>query len=189
MYSHVYRHCGMRVKVCDTVCMKYRGSGKTLSKTQLVLRAAGAVVAVEVAGSIGALFTAPAVGSWYADIAKSSLTPPSWVFGPVWTILFALMGLALFLVWRKWRAGASAARAGLFAFAVQMVFNVLWSYFFFGLANPLLALGDIVLLWLAILATIYTFAKVSKPAAWLLAPYILWVSFAAYLNYTIVMLN
>jgi len=115
------------------------------------------------------------------------LNPPAWIFGPVWTTLFLLMGYALYLVWRD-ESGKSKCLAH-WAFGIQMVLNTLWSIIFFGLHSPSGALVEIIFLWLAILATVIAFAKISKPAAWLLAPYLLWASFAAYLNYLIWILN
>ncbi|WP_292517064.1 TspO/MBR family protein [Methanoculleus sp.] len=155
------------------------------------VQAARFLVAVGVcllAALIGSLFTTPAVPTWYAALAKPDLNPPAWVFGPVWTVLYILMGIALYLVWSKgWgRKGVQVAMA---IFAVQLVLNVLWSYLFFGLQAPFFALIEIVLLWVAILMTVVTFYRVSVPAAVLLVPYLLWVTFAAYLNYGIYVLN
>lgn len=138
----------------------------------------------ELAGIIGSVFTMPSVTSWYVGIAKPAFNPPAWVFGPVWTTLFALMGIAAFLVWRKGLKRRDV-KIVLGIFIGQLVLNTLWSIIFFGLHSPGGALVEIAFLWLAIVATIITFARVSKPAAWILAPYILWVSFAAYLNYAI----
>lgn len=163
-----------------------------------------AIAISEMAGVIGAFSTTPAVQSnWYAELVKPALNPPAWVFGPVWTTLFALMGISLFIIWRQhpyilenvrmlrvWRLAIGV-------FFIQLFLNTLWSIIFFGstsltingLNNIGIALIEIVFLWLAILATIIAFARVSKPAAWLLVPYILWVSFAMYLNYAIWVLN
>lgn len=147
-----------------------------------------AIVVAELAGVIGSIFTTPAIASWYTSLIKPSLNPPSWVFAPVWTTLFALMGVAAFFVWRKgW--GRKEVKIALAIFIVQLTLNTLWSIIFFGLHSPGAAFFEIILLWLAIIVTIIAFAKISKLAAWLLAPYIIWVSFAAYLNYSIWMLN
>ncbi|PIT92830.1 MAG: TspO protein [Candidatus Harrisonbacteria bacterium CG10_big_fil_rev_8_21_14_0_10_42_17] len=141
------------------------------------------------AGVIGSFFTAPAVQSvWYIELVKPALNPPSWIFGPVWTTLFALMGITAFLVWKK-GLDRRDVKIALGIFLGQLVLNTLWSIIFFDLHSPGGALIEIVFLWLAILATIIAFAKISKPAAWLLVPYILWVSFAMYLNYAIWVLN
>lgn len=142
----------------------------------------------QLAGGIGALFTGPAIPGWYSQLAKPSFTPPAWLFGPAWTTLFLLMGIALFLVWRS-RAKLPLARAAYVTFGVQLALNVLWSALFFGLGQPLWAFGEIAVLWVAIAATMLTFARVSKPAAWLLAPYLGWVTFAACLNYAIAVAN
>jgi len=143
-----------------------------------------AVICVEFAGIIGAAFTVPAIPAWYALLPKPALTPPSWVFGPAWTLLFALMGIAVYMVLSKGWARREVKVAFGF-FSGQLVLNVLWSALFFGMRNPGAAFIEITVLWLAILATIVSFARISKTAAWFLAPYILWVSFAAYLNYAI----
>ena len=139
------------------------------------------------AGALGSLFTAPAIGSWYTELVKPVGNPPSWVFGPVWTTLYILMGIALYLVWVS--GASNAKKSAIKLFAVQLILNAVWSPVFFGLQNVGAALVVIVLLWLAILATIITFAKISKTAAWLLVPYILWVSYATYLNASIYVLN
>ena len=146
------------------------------------------IVVSQLAGIIGAFFTTPSIASWYATLSKPALNPPAWVFGPVWTTLFALMGIAAFLVWKKGLERRDVKKA-LGIFIGQLCLNTLWSIIFFGLHNPGMAFIEIIFLWLAILSTIITFAKISKPAAWLLVPYILWVSFAGYLNYSIWILN
>lgn len=147
-----------------------------------------AIIISELAGIIGSLFTAPSIAGWYATLTKPALNPPSWIFGPVWTTLFALMGIAAFLVWKK-GLDRKDVRIALSIFIGQLALNMLWSIIFFGSQSPEAAFVEIIFLWLAILATITVFAKISKPAAWLLLPYILWVSFAAYLNYSIWILN
>ncbi len=183
-----------------------------------------AIVVSEMAGIIGSLFTTPSIAGWYAAIVKPALNPPAWVFGPVWTTLFALMGIAAFLIWREYDKLTLSEVEGLVKrkkqikialgiFLGQLMLNTFWSIIFFGLHSPGGAFVEIVFLWLAILATIIAFAKISPPSrkatdgqgnpavhpgraffvsngAWLLLlPYILWVSFAAYLNYAIWMLN
>lgn len=148
-----------------------------------------AIAVSETAGVIGAIFTTPSIQSgWYAELVKPAINPPSWVFGPVWITLFALMGLAVWLVWKQGFENPEVKRA-LVLFDIQLVLNVLWSILFFGLRSPGYALIEIIFLWFAILATIIVFAKISKPAMWLLLPYIIWVSFAVYLNYMIWTLN
>ncbi|HBK33459.1 TPA: hypothetical protein DEP34_01865 [Candidatus Uhrbacteria bacterium] len=147
-----------------------------------------AIVVSELAGIIGSVFTTPSIAGWYAGIVKPALNPPAWVFGPVWTTLFALMGITAFLVWKK-GLDRRDVKIALGIFLGQLVLNTLWSIIFFGLRSPGGALIEIIFLWLAILAMIVAFAKISKPAMWLLLPYILWVSFAGYLNYSIWQLN
>jgi len=147
-----------------------------------------AIVVAELAGAIGAIFTIPAIPTWYATLIKSPLNPPSWVFAPVWNILFILMGIAAFLVWKK-GLNKKEVRVALIVFLVQLILNALWSVIFFGLHNPGAAFLEIIVLWLAILATIITFYKVSRGAAYLLIPYILWVTFAGYLTFSVWNLN
>ncbi len=148
----------------------------------------GFILISQGAGVIGSLFTAPAIEGWYATLLKPELTPPDWIFAPVWTTLFFLMGIAVFLVWRReWERREVKIALGFFLF--QLVLNTLWSVIFFGLQSPGGAFIEILALWLAIAATIWAFAPISRVATWLLTPYILWVSFAAYLNYAIWMLN
>lgn len=145
----------------------------------------GFIALSEAAGIIGSIFTAPSIAGWYATLIKPEIAPPNWIFGPVWTTLFLLMGIAAFLVWRT----KKNSKIALGIFGVQLILNVLWSFLFFGLQSPGAALVEIVLLWLSIAATIWAFAKISKPAAWLLVPYIAWVSFAGYLNFLLWSLN
>jgi len=147
------------------------------------IQLAVAIIICELAGIIGSIFTSPAIGEWYATLLKPDLAPPNWVFAPVWTTLFLMMGIALFLVWQKnWNT--KEKRLALLVFALQLSLNVLWSALFFGQRDPAAAFTEIIFLWLAIVFTIDVFAKISKPAAWLLVPYLLWVTFAAYLNYS-----
>lgn len=147
-----------------------------------------ALLAPQAAGALGSFFTASAIPEWYATLVRPELAPPNWVFAPVWTTLFLLMGLALFLVWQK-RSPMEGIRIATLLFFAQLCLNVLWSVLFFGMQNPGLALAEIGILWLSILATILVFFKVSRTAALLLVPYLLWVTFAAYLNYQFWMLN
>jgi len=143
----------------------------------------------EGAGFLGTFFTTPAIPAWYANLAKPDLAPPNWVFAPVWTTLFFLMGVALYLVWTHPTAPSGDRNRAMTLFGGQLILNILWSGVFFGLERPGWALLEIFVLWWSILVTIMAFRKVSRPAAWLLVPYILWVSFAAYLNYSIWVLN
>ncbi len=138
-------------------------------------------------------FLAPAVGGWflpgewYAQLRKPTWNPPGWIFGPVWTVLYATMAIAAWLVWR--RGGFAAQRVPLGVFLAQLLLNALWSPLFFGLHNPALAFAEIVLLWLAILFTLRLFWNVQRGAGLLLVPYLAWVSFAAVLNFTLWRLN
>ena len=137
----------------------------------------------------GASFlTMDSVKTWYADLSKPSFNPPDWAFGVVWPVLYVMMGVAAFLIWNK-RARGKQVRIALGLFVLQLVLNGLWTPIFFGLHMMGLALAEIILLWLAILATIITFWKISKTAACLLIPYILWVSFAITLNASLWHLN
>lgn len=135
-------------------------------------------------GWIGSLFVTPALPIWYNGLAKPALNPPSWIFMPVWTLLFVLMGIAVFLVWRK-EVNKKSVKMALAIFIFQLFLNVFWSLLFFGMHNPMVAFTEIISLWFAIMALILAFYQVSKAAAYLLIPYALWVSFATYLNYAI----
>jgi benzodiazapine receptor len=150
----------------------------------------GLVVAVGVcygAALLGNLATVPQIPTWYAGIAKPLWTPPDWVFGPVWSLLYAMMAVAVWLIWRQ--AGWKAGKRPLLWFASQLGLNSLWSLLFFGAEKPAWAMGEILLLWLAILMTIRAFWPISRSAAWLLVPYLLWVSFASGLNAAIWQMN
>ena len=136
----------------------------------------------------GAYFTVTGTGSWYQTLDKPSWNPPSWVFGPVWTTLYVLMGIAMFLVWRS-DVSDKLKRKAIILWSVQLFFNFLWSFLFFGQQQIFGALLEILVLWFFILLTISAFARVNKLAAWLLVPYISWVSFATILTYTIWDLN
>jgi len=140
------------------------------------------------AAAIGSYFTGMTVNTWYAGLVKPSVAPPGWVIGAVWTVLFLLMGISLFLVLEEDRS-SPVVRQGIGLFAVQLALNVLWSYLFFGLTSPALALGEMLVLGVAIAATIRQFLKISRAAAYLLVPYIVWVSFATLLTAWIVVLN
>jgi tryptophan-rich sensory protein len=137
--------------------------------------------------AVGGILTAASVRGWYRTLDKPAWTPPDWLFGPVWTILFVLMGVAAWLVWR--RTGWRASRTALGLFAVQLALNAAWSGLFFTLRNPGAAFAEILLLWCAIAATLWSFGRISPLAAGLLVPYLLWVTYAAVLNGTIWRLN
>lgn len=145
-----------------------------------------AIVICEAAGGIGAIATTPKIGSWYAMLNKPFFNPPGWVFGPVWTLLFVLMGIALYLVWVKKKSLTDKIFTW---FWIQLGLNILWSFLFFGAESPLLGLIEIVFLWWAIRMTIKIFSKVSTTAGQLLIPYLAWVSFATVLNAAVFWLN
>ena len=146
---------------------------------------AGFVVLSNLAGAIGSVFTFSAIPTWYATLAKPALSPPNWVFGPVWTTLYILMGVAAYLVW----ASRKKSQKALQLFGLQLALNAVWSVIFFGMQNLALAFAEIVFLWFAIALTIREFYKIDRRAAYLMVPYLLWVTFAGFLNYSIWMLN
>jgi len=155
------------------------------------------VLGCEAAGIIGSIFTAPNIPSWYASLQKPFFSPPNWLFAPAWTLLFLLMGVAFYLILESKAKGPtkngakkinSKSKAKGF-FLAQLFLNILWSALFFGLRNPLAGFVEIIFLWVFIAITIFEFSKVSKKAAYLMVPYIAWVSFAAMLNYSIWILN
>lgn len=133
---------------------------------------------------LSGLATAGPVRTWYPALAKPAWTPPPWVFAPAWTLLYAMIGVAAWRVWR--RRGWSGA---LTAYGIQLALNAAWSPLFFGARNPLAGLLDIVLLWAAIVVTLALFLRLDRVAGWLLAPYLLWVTFAAALNFSVWRLN
>ena len=139
-------------------------------------------------GLIGSLFTAPNISPWYESLAKPSFAPPNWVFGPVWTALYILMGISFAVIWRRYKILRGAGLA-MVIFVIHLFFNTLWSAAFFGLHSPLLGLVDIIILLILIIITIIFFARISYFAAFLLIPYVLWVSFATILNISIYVLN
>jgi tryptophan-rich sensory protein len=148
-----------------------------------------AILTVEIVGASGAIFTAQGLGPWYESLQQPTLAPPNWVFGPVWTILFALIGVALWLVWRQYTEAPKPTRLALAVFAVHFLFNLGWSAVFFGMGETGWALVVITILWLLIVKTMWAFNRVDPRAAVLLLPYLLWVTFAAYLNYQFWVLN
>lgn len=146
----------------------------------------GFVVLCNLIGSLGAIWTS-SDRSWYNQIKKPSFNPPSWVFGPAWTLLFTLMGIALYLVWTS--PSSNIRTIALVLFGVQFVFNILWSYLFFGMHNPILAFIEILILLLLIAITGVYFFVVNSSSGYLLIPYFFWVGFASLLNYSIWKLN
>ncbi|MBA4063409.1 MAG: sensory protein TspO [Isosphaera sp.] len=148
----------------------------------------GAIVAaVAAAAATGTVVTASSVTTWYPDVPKPVWTPPAWVFGPVWAVLYVTMAAAAAVVWRS--RDRDDVCCPLAAFGVQLALNVAWTVFFFGLRSPLLGFLDVCLLWAAVGVTVTQFFAVSRLAGWLLVPYGLWVTFAAALNGSIVLLG
>lgn len=142
-------------------------------------------------GIIGSIYTADSISSWYAYLNKPSFSPPNFVFGPVWTTLYTLMGISAYMVWTKSKNKKESknVKTALNIFYVQLFFNFIWSFLFFGLQNPLLALVDIILLWALVLTMIMRFYGINKYAGLLQIPYLLWISFATILNASILFLN
>ena len=151
---------------------------------RLALGLVGWLVACFLAASLGAVFMP---GEWYAALKKPAWNPPAWIFGPVWTALYTMMAVAVWLVWK--RGGFLAHRRPLALFLTQLVLNAAWTPLFFGLHQPGFAFVEMVALWLAIAATLAAFWPFSRASAWLLAPYLAWVSFAAALNFALWRLN
>ncbi len=152
---------------------------------------AGAFIAVAIclsAGAIGSIFTTPAIPTWYAGLNKPFFNPPNWIFAPVWTTLYIMMGIAAHLVSKELKKNEEAAK-GLAVFSVQLILNAVWSVVFFGAKDLFLALIVIAILWFLIALTIMQFGKVSRDAALLLYPYIVWVSFASVLNAAVWLMN
>jgi len=139
------------------------------------------------AEALGGLFTSQSVGTWYLTLQKPVFNPPGWLFGPVWTLLYLLMGLSFYLIWNARNTGMK--KTAIVVFAVQLILNVSWSLAFFGMQSIISGFIIIVSLWLAIGLTIYRFRQISRLAAGLLLPYLVWVSFAAILNYALWSLN
>lgn len=166
---------------------QYADRGVYNNKMQSVLMLAGSIFLPLVGGGIGGITTAKAIPNWYAGLRKPSWNPPSWLFGPVWTALYISMGVSAWLVWQK--VGFTSPTTWLWVYLAQLGFNFTWSYLFFGIKRIDLAMIDIIAMWISIAATIATFWTISPLAAALLIPYLAWVSFASFLNFTILKLN
>jgi len=163
------------------------------------------IIICELAGVVGSIFTMPSIKGWYVTLNKPGFNPPNWIFGPVWTTLFVLMGISFYLVWSKgfvakqhskalkaWNPWSQKLWTGswqkinvISIFSLQLILNILWSVIFFGLHQPGIAFFELLMLWFAVLYTIINFYRISKPASHLLIPYILWITFAGFLNYSI----
>jgi len=151
-----------------------------------IFKLLASIVLVMAVGLAGSLFTAPNINSWYATLNKPSFSPPNYLFAPVWTTLFILIGIALYLLWNSKKKEKTVA---LYLFFAQMVLNFFWSYIFFGQKQIGWALAEIIILLIVIVACIIYFGRISKTAALLFIPYLLWVSFASILNYQVFVLN
>jgi len=152
------------------------------------------IIIAQLAGAVGSFFTAPSIQSWYIFLEKPFFSPPNWLFAPAWITLYALMGIAAFLVWSSYKKNAEEKtkkeiKTALWLYGIHLVFNALWSVIFFGLQNPVWAFFEILILWVLILVVALKFCKIRRAAGILFIPYILWVSFAAILNFTIWQLN
>mgnify|MGYP006288657095 CR=1 FL=1 len=157
-------------------------------KIKELVALAGFILISELAGIMGSVFTFSSVRVWYPTLIKPWFTPPSWVFGPVWTTLYALMGISLFLIWKQ-GIDRKEDYIAVGLFATQLFLNGLWTFLFFGLQNLLLGLIEILILLLFILLTTIKFYTIDKRAAYLLVPYIAWVCIATALNYSLYLLN
>ena len=157
-------------------------------KTRDIWKLVVSIIACLAAGAIGSIFTRQAIPTWYATLEKPAFNPPNWLFAPAWTLLYIMMGIAAFLVWRKGLENRQV-RVALIVFLVQLVLNALWSVAFFGLESPVYGLIVIAALWVAILFTVWKFYRISLAASVLMWPYLLWVTFAAVLNSSIWLLN
>lgn len=146
------------------------------------------VVGCELVGILGSVFTVSSIPAWYATLNKPPFAPPNWIFGPVWTLLYFLMGVAFYLIWKQGWKRKKVRTAGNY-FLAQLGLNFIWSPIFFGLKSPLIALVVIIAMWALIIMTMKKFYPLSRLAFYLLIPYLLWVSFASVLNGAIVVLN
>lgn len=138
------------------------------------------------AGVLGSVFTTSGINTWYVTLNKPAFNPPNWIFAPVWTTLYILMGISFYLVLKS---KSKDKTLSVKLFLAQLFLNVLWSFVFFGLHSPMFGFATIFILWISIISTIVHFDRISKPAAYLLLPYLGWVTFASFLNLSIVLLN
>jgi tryptophan-rich sensory protein len=157
-------------------------------KIKNIAKLASAIIICQLAGVIGSVFTSSSVQTWYTELTLPSFAPPGWFIGIVWITLYTLMGISLYLVWNKGLRN-KRVKNSLYLFGLQLILNALWSILFFGLRSPLFGLIEIIILWAAIVLTILRFYKISKKAGLLLIPYIVWVSVALVLNFSIWWLN
>ncbi|MDD5626166.1 MAG: tryptophan-rich sensory protein [Patescibacteria group bacterium] len=153
-----------------------------------VIRFLISLILCQGAGIVGSLFTVPAIKNWYVFLQKPSFSPPNWLFGPAWTILYLLMAISIFLIWKTGLADRKT-KTVFRLFWIHLFFNAIWSILFFGLESPLLGLFDIIILWVMIGILTFQFFKIKKLAGILFIPYWLWVSFATILNFFVYKLN
>lgn len=157
-------------------------------KKSSIIKLIVSILIPQIAGVIGSLFTMESVRTWYQTLNKPSFNPPDWIFGPVWTALYILMGIALFLIWKN-GPGRREARLAVVFFSIQMLLNVAWSFLFFYLRMPLYGFMEIIVLWASILLTTVAFFRINRTAGILFIPYLLWVSFASVLNFFLWRMN
>lgn len=148
------------------------------------LKLLAAIIICQLAGIVGSIFTFDSLTTWYATLNKPFFQPPNWLFGPVWIILYTLMGISLY-----WILNKKKNKKALKIFSVQLILNAVWSIIFFGMKNTLFAFFEIILLWIFILWMIMEFYKLDKKSAYILVPYLVWVSIAAILNLSVYLLN
>jgi len=171
-------------------------------KLDNIIKLSLSIIMCEFAGVIGSVVTIPGVKEWFVNLQKPVFNPPNWLFAPVWSLLFLLMGISFYLVWDKnWQVKNkinwfknlfnkfSDKTKAIAIFFIQLILNIFWSFLFFGFHNPTLSFFELLLLWIAIFLTIVYFYRVSKWAGYLLLPYIVWVSFAGVLNLFLWILN
>lgn len=167
-----------------------------------IIKLAACIIVCEFAGILGSVFTSPSIGKWYTTLQKPFFNPPNWIFAPVWTLIFLMMGIAFYIVWEKgWQvknkilvypkflSNFSGKKKTISIFFIQLFLNVFWSFLFFGWHNIGFAFIELLILWVAILLTIVSFYRISKKAAYLLYPYLAWVTFAGVLNFSLWVIN
>lgn len=157
-----------------------------MSKTAKIIISSIVSLAI---GSLGGLVTTPAIPSWYVFLDKPFFSPPNWLFAPVWSILYILMGVSFAFIWSKYKKGDKKIKTAMKLFGIQFLLNIIWSPVFFGMKNLFLAFIIIVLMWYFLFKTIRSFAKIDKIASYLLYPYLAWISFASLLNFSVWILN
>lgn len=150
-----------------------------------------AIILPQLVGLAGAFFTTPTIPTWYRTLVRPNFAPPNWLFAPVWSLLFLLMGIAFYLVWssKVSKKQAETKKEAIACFLTQLLFNFMWSFIFFGQQLLWVAFGEIILLWILIVLTILRFEKIKPLAAYLMLPYLFWVSFASTLNFAFAWLN